>query len=595
MKAPILLLVLASAPEILVPPWPLSHDGERVAVRGGAPLAAEGAGVEPVAPGLFRVVPDPGATAVRLSAGGARAEAPVEAPPGLVDVAVRPAAPVKGRDGAIELELTVTRADGGADPDAAAPDVVASTGRVRDVVATAPGRFRATYEPTATRYPEVAVLLALVPRCPLCPTPRAVGFATVPLATAIDLPGRSEPGARTHVTVGGRTFGPAVADATGRFSVPVVVPPGARFATAESVDRIGNRRTTELDLHLPDVDRLACAAWPRALPADGRAEAALWCVASTAAGAPAPDARVEVAASAGTVAPPVVFRGALLRATFRAPRGGGGEASLTARFPAGGAASTDAVAVALATGAPAELAVRLSRDPVPLGASVEAEAIARDARGDALGPASATPGASDGFVAPGRFVARARAGDLVQRAPVSFALAPGREVATLSLRREGDRWIAEARTVDARPAVGVPLRFGSGAEVATDVRGEASAPARGARESVVAPGGARAAGWEGVVPPASPVALARVVEVALAPAAPVDVVARVEGGRVRWRVEDAAGRALPGRAVSLRSRGVDLGAPERDGDGGRAVIRAGRGPVAVVDDATGVAAVVDVR
>ncbi|HEY6100308.1 MAG TPA: hypothetical protein VIW03_12805, partial [Anaeromyxobacter sp.] len=140
----------------------------------------------------------------------------------------------------------------------------------------------------------------------------------------------------------------------------------------------------------------------------------------------------------------------------------------------------------------------LSREPVPLGATVAAEAVVRDARGDALGRAAAPPGAADGFVAAGQFVARARAGDLVQRAPVSFALAPGRDAATLSLRREGDRWIAEARTVDARPAAGVPLRFGSGAEVATDARGEASAPARGPRETVSAPGGARAAGFDGL-------------------------------------------------------------------------------------------------
>jgi hypothetical protein len=46
--------------------------------------------------------------------------------------------------------------------------------------------------------------------------------------------------------------------------------------------------------------------------------------------------------------------------------------------------------------------------------------------------------------------------------------------------------------------------------------------------------------------------------------------------------------------VRLRARGVELGPPERDGEGGRAALRGGRGAVAVVDEASGVAAVVEV-
>jgi hypothetical protein len=82
-------------------------------------------------------------------------------------------------------------------------------------------------------------------------------------------------------------------------------------------------------------------------------------------------------------------------------------------------------------------------------------------------------------VAPDRFVARSDAEGLVQEAPLEFALAAGQEVASLYLRRDGGRWIAEARTVDARPASGVELRFGSGAAAVTDARGEARVPGGG--------------------------------------------------------------------------------------------------------------------
>ena len=591
MNGPLFALALAAVPEILLPPWPLLPDGELVAVRGADGLSAEGATVEPVGRGLFRVVPREGAGSVRLAAGSATAVASVEPPPAEIAIEVSPRAPVKGRDRAVTLELAVR--DGG--EDVREPEIVASSGRVHGVVRTAPGRFRAVYEPAATRHPEVAVLLALVPRCPSCATPRAVGQVTVPVSAAIDLPGRSEPGVRTTVTIAGRRFGPAVGDTRGRFTVPVVIPPGAHSGTADSVDAIGNQRRTEIDLQLPPVDRLACAAWPRAMPADGSSTATLWCVASGPGGEPAADARLVLSTPAGVLAPPAPFRGALQRAAFRAPRGGGGrEVVISAAYPEGGAASVDRITMALASGPPTVLAATVAGEPVALGATVPAETAARDANGDLVGRPAAPPGSTEGFVAPDRFVARRTPGDYVQRAPLVLALAPGTAAASLSLHREGEVWVTEARTVDGRPAAGVALRFGSGAAATTDERGEARVRAAGPRETVRAENGARAAGFEGFSPPARPFEIAGTVAVALRPPAPVDVSARVEGGFLRWRVVDPAGRALAGRNVEVRGRGVELGPPERDGDGGRARVRGGRGTVAVVDADTGIAAVVEV-
>ncbi|HEX9307298.1 MAG TPA: hypothetical protein VF894_07405 [Anaeromyxobacter sp.] len=593
MTGPLLALALAAGPELLLPPWPLSPDGDLVAVRSAAALAADGAAVEPVAAGLYRVVPAPGAARVTLRAGGAEISAPVEPPPGVVEIEVRTHAPVKGRDLAVEIELAVRRAGGEPDAEAAPPSIAVSSGRLRDLAPTGPGRYHAVYEPAPTRHPEVAVLLALVPRCPLCPTPRAVGHAIVPLSAAIDLPGHSEPGTRTTVTVAGRAFGPAVADARGRFSIPIVVPPGARFGAATSVDRSGNRRTTEIDLQLPEVDRLACTAWPRTLPADGRAEASVWCVASTPAGAPAEGAQLALGVSPGEVGPLARVRGPLQRAQYRAPAGGGGaDAVVRATYPEGGAASRDEVRIALVSGAPAEIVARLAHEPVPRGATVPAETAVRDARGDLLGRPAGPSGAKEGFVAPDKFVA-ATAG-AVQHAPLAFALPAGTELASLALRREGRSWVAEARTADGRPAAGVRLRFGGGAEATTDARGEARENGTADRETVVGPGGVRAAGWAGIAPPGARFELARTVEVALRPPSPVDVFASVEAGAIRWRVEDSGGRPLAERRVTLRAEGVELGPAERDGDGGRAAIRRGRGLVAVEDAETGVAAVVEV-
>jgi hypothetical protein len=590
----LLFLALAAAPEILLPPWPLSPDGELVAVRGAEPLRAEPAAVEPVAPGLHRVVPAEGASEVRLGAGAASAVARVEPPPAAISISFAPASPVKGRHREVALEIAVAAAPG-AEPERRPPEIVASSGRVRGIVAAGEGRFRGVYELPPTRHPEVAVLLALSPRCPTCPTPRALGYALVPLSAAISLPGTSDPGVKTTVVIGGRSFGPAVADRAGKFDVPVVVPPGARTGVAESVDALGNRKRKEVDLHLPTVSRLACGAWPRALPADGRSRAAVWCVAASAAGEAEPDAKLVLSARAGEISGAARFRGALQRALYRAPRGGGGaEAGLLAEYPEGGPASREEIRLALATGAPAEIAADVPGQPVALGATVPAQTAVRDGNGDLVGRPSAPQGAAVGFVAPDRFVAPAEPGDYVLRAPLAFALAPGSEVATLALRSERGRWVAVARTVDARPAAGAALRFGSGATATTDARGEARAPARGPQETVTAENGARAAGFEGLSPPLPPLEISRTIAVGLRPPAPVDVLARVEGGFLRWRVMDASGRALQGRPIALRGRGVALGPPEHDSEGGRAELRGGRGTVAVVDVTTGIAAVVEV-
>jgi hypothetical protein len=591
--APVLaMLVALGADEILLPPWPLGPDGEIVGVRGEATLVADGGRAERWGPGLWRVVPAEGARDVVLAAGAARARAEVERP-GSIEIRAEPAEPVKGRDGAVRLSLLVLDAAGQPDPSGPPPRLAASAGELGALAAEGPGRFAAVLDLPRSRHPELAVLVASVPRCPLCPTPRAAGLAILPIASAIDLPGRSEPEASLTVEVGGRTFGPVRADAAGRFAVPVVLPPGVAVARATAVDARGNARVVEVPIPVVAPDRLACLAWPEVLPADGESEARVLCGAAEPDGRPSPAEPLEARAGRGEVRGPAPFGEALRLLPYRAPRGGGGgEDDVDVRLAGGGGART--LRIALARGPPAAIEARVLREPVPAGSSAPAESAVRDARGDLLGRPEGPPGATDGFVAPDRFVARREPPGGIQEARLLFALGPGREAATLALSREGEHWVARARTVDGRPASGVPLRFGSGAEAATDARGEARAPARGEAETVHGPLGLRAAGWAGLEPPPAPFAVERTVAVAVAPPLAVDVAAWVADGFVRWRIEDPPGTARPGRRVLLRSSGVSLGPPEPDGAGGRARIAGGSGTIAVVDAETGVAAVVEV-
>jgi hypothetical protein len=589
-------LGLALGAEIRLPPWPLSPDGELVAVEPpGATLRAEGARVEAAGDGLWRVEPEAGAREVRFAAGGASAVAPVEPPPGRVLVRADPARPVKGRDAEVSLAIEVQDAAGRPDPEAPPPVLACSAGSVEDLASAGPARFTARYRPSPARHPEVAVITAISPRCPLCPTPRAVGAAALPISARTEVPGRTQPRVKVTVEVAGRVFGPVEADAEGRFQVAVEVPPGERLGRGVSLDGLGNRRAEALDLKLPPVRQLACAAWPPALPADGRSEAGIWCLATDPRGRPAARPRLALEARLGRVTALEPAGDGLQRARYTAPRGGGGGADrLVASWPAAGTASTLELPVGLATGAPASLGWSLEREPVAPGEVVAARTWARDERGDALPAPAGPPDAAEGFVAGGRFVARAGAGDWVQRAELRMELAPTSTAAALWLGRDGGEWVATARDVDGRPAAGVPVRFGSGEVVATDARGVARAQARGDAETVRVPGGARAAAWAGHEVRAPPASLSVVVEVPLAPEAPVDVRAAAENGLLRWRVAGRDGRPLAGRAVRLLASGPTLGPAEPDGDGGRCRLE-GRGTVSVVDVATGVAAVVEVR
>jgi hypothetical protein len=588
-------LALVLGAEIHLPPWPLSRDGETVAVEPpGAVLSAEGARLEAAGDGLWRVAPAAGAREVRLAAGGATAVALVEPPAGRILVRADPARPVKG-GGEVSLDAEVLDAEGRPDPEAPPPVFSCSAGSVEGVAPAGPGRFTARYRPSPARYPEVAGIVAISPRCPLCATPRAVGAMALPVSARTEVPGHTEPRVKVTVEVAGRTFGPVEADAEGRFLVPVQVPPGEHQGRGVSLDRLGNQRVETLDLKLPPVRQLACAAWPALLPADGKSEAGIWCLATDVRGRPAENPSLAIRASLGLVTALERAGGGLHRARYTAPRGGGGSTDrVTASWAAAGETSTLDLPVALATGPPASLGWALEREPVAPGASVAARTWARDQRGDALPAPAGPPGATEGFLAGGRFRARAAAGDWVQRAELRIELPPSSTAAALWLEREGGEWVAAARDVDGRPAVGVPLRFGTGEVAITGPLGVARVAARGDAQTVAAPGGARTAAWRGHRTGVPPVALSVTAEVSLAPEAPVNVMAAGEGGVLRWRVVGVDGRPLAGRKVWLEAGGPRLGPPEPDGEGGRCRFE-GAGTVTVVDVASGVAAVVEVR
>jgi hypothetical protein len=586
-SAALALLLAAGAPHLAAPPWPFSPDGEEVATPPGATITVEGGAAAPLAPGLWRVTPAPGARELRLVAGDQALLVPVEPPPGSVRFAFDPPAPVKGRDRRVEVAVEVRGPGGELLAGDLPPEIGLSAGRLGPVAPDGPGRYRARLELPATAWPEVIGLVALAPRCPTCATPLALGAARLPLPAATSLPGEARPGVAVTVELAGRTFGPVRSDAAGRFSVPVVVPPGAGLATAISADELGNLRRQPLDLRLPATPRLTCTAWPRALPADGRARALLACAAWDERGAPARGAPLAASASLGRAAAGR-WAGEVFTALVTAPTGGAGQAEVEVAWRGVRRGGTARARLSFLTGPPAGIDWRAEGEPLEAGVAAAVEAPVRDGRGDRLGSATA-PGLEPG----GRFTPPRDAGDGRVSLGLRFALppAPPADAATLALRREGAGWVVEARAVDGRPVEGLAVRLGGGAEARTDARGEARAQGGEEEETARAAGGLRAAGWSWAPPPPSPFAVERAVEVALRPAGAADVEAWLEGRTLRWRVRGPAGRSP---RVALRPAGPTLGPVEVTGDGGRCRVLAGRGAVAVVDEETGAAALVRV-
>ncbi len=633
----------------LAPSGTLSPDGAAIGLvrtdAAGRPASlqkpsfgASGASLRPGPPaeGLlsFVLAPNPGATEVKVWAeeGGQRAELTlaVGPPAARVGLTLTPAAPVKGQDEGAELEIRLLRADGTPDPDSAPPVLVANVGRLEPAARQSPGVYKARYHLPSTRYPEVAVLVALS----AWPHPQSVhgafGSLRVPLATAIELPGRTEPGAKMTLEIAGKPYGPTQAEGDGRFRVPVVVPPGHRMAKGVAVDRHGNKRVSSIDLMLPPTDQLACVANPTRLPADGVSRARVLCALSDPYGRSVANARAALQVTRGTVSEPRVAAEGVLEWIYTAPRGEAGVDALVAAWREAGPLSREELKVELVQGPVAKLSLRPPPGPVLAGATVELAGEVVDALGRPRAGALVEAKASVGTVALEDPVGpeRSRAAGVESPAPLDSArgerrlryTAPldadfgeaalsvraygpqGSDPARLSAWLEGGVLYAAVSDLAGWPVPGQPLLAG-GRELLTGVDGTVALgpPQPGALEL-------RHGRWNGLrltvhvlgdgrlFPQMSPARGAQAkAALALAPGAPVNVRAAVSGREVTFWAEDADGKALPGRALSVRASAGTL-SPVKERDGRQTVTVSGGGAdsVSIADAETGVTALVEV-
>ncbi|PTL85948.1 hypothetical protein [Vitiosangium sp. GDMCC 1.1324] len=633
------MLLVASAAsadtlEILGPSAAVPPEGFSIALvrrdATGALVPAEGLSVSasgarlqpgPEQPPLrtFLVVPEPGAREVKVAAEGvgSRAEARyVLGPPATqVSLTLDPPAPVKGRDKEARLTVRMLQPDGTPDDTGAPPVLRANVGRVEGLVRTGPGTWQARYVLPDTRYPEVAILVALS----AWPHPQSIhgayGKVLVPLAASVELPGRTEPDAEISVTIAGTTFGPVKAAPDGRFRLPVIVPPGHSVGQARAVDAAGNVRRSRMDLALPPTDGLACVLHPQRLPVDGTSRARMLCATSDPFGRPVHDARVTASARYGTLRGPTRAEGGLLEWTYTAPRTLPAEPErLVATWPERGTSSREELSLQLVQGPVARTSLSLPEPMVHLGSTVTVTVKSWDAFGRPRPGALVVSSAPVGTFsppreeAPGVFTSawtlppQGLVGETVVKA---LAYGPaGTEPARLRVWVDQGTLHAGVTDLAELPVPGQPLRVGGEERMTGEDGAVVFGPVRPGRVEVVH------GQWPGlrqtvyvlgeggpVFPREQPLAPVMAEQsVRLAPSVPVNVRLKVEGPRVTFWMEDASGRVLVGREAHVwLSAGQRSAVELKDGYGTFLVKHEGPVSVSVADVRTGVTALAEVR
>ena len=187
----------------------------------------------------------------------------------------------------------------------------ASVGTLSTPIPAGPGEYRATYTAPSQRFPQISILVARGPG-------DAVATRPLPLHARTNLEGRAERGGAVTAVVDGARFGPFPVSASGRFAVPVVVPPGGH-AFVLATDRLGNERRREVDLHVPPFPRQLLVVVPEQLVADGRSQAEVLVASIDERGRPLATAMPRIETDAGTVSATVERLPGLASAQLTAP------------------------------------------------------------------------------------------------------------------------------------------------------------------------------------------------------------------------------------------------------------------------------------
>lgn len=295
---------------------------------------------------------------------------------GTIQVSVSPESIVLGRAASATIKFQIA--------DHSESDLVfsASSGELTDLVAMGDGLFSLRFAPPSVNYPHLAVLTVASKK-----NPSIYGSGVLALRGAVDFPVTGEAGSAVMLQIEGTEHGPSKLDDKGAGKVPIVVSPG--ITTAERTDIVaGERKTSTFDLKLPPTRRMHW--FPATAQPVGASTVRL--LVRKADGAPDPDAKPVLKASAGQISNPRHVKDGVYEATFTSKAAG--DVTITASIGDGKVDKTTLDLTVLpafptepgtlpapSTGAPvAVVVVPRDRDTKP-GQAVEVMVAAVDASG----------------------------------------------------------------------------------------------------------------------------------------------------------------------------------------------------------------------
>lgn len=201
-----------------------------------------------------------------MRAAAAAALALVAARAGAASLSIEGGAIVLGRTELVSMVVRVDEPPGSEDRPLR---MSVNVGSFSEPIRIGRGRYRTTYVPPPTRFPQVALVAVWRETGPEA----RIDFLRVPLFGQTRLPVTAVAGAAVSVAVGLDRFGPVTANARGAAVVPVVVPPNAGDAAVTIRDRGGATATKKVPVEVPPYNRLTAALVPHAVVADGKAHA----------------------------------------------------------------------------------------------------------------------------------------------------------------------------------------------------------------------------------------------------------------------------------------------------------------------------------
>lgn len=329
----------------------------------GTASSGQVADVVELSDGLYRIRYTPpevaSKTSVTITVKGRTTElGPVEAsrafdvmpaPDGRIGIALGAPAMVLGQDAETSVSFTLpTR--GGAMPSVDDLIVRVTSGQVTKAVSVGGGRFAARFVPPSVNYPHLAVITVVDRRNPS----RVWGTAAIALQGKVDYPVSAPAGSNVVLRLGDRDFGPVTADASGRASVPIIVPPGMHEAT-QIVAQGSNVTESVLDLRVPEAGRVGLFELPTSVPSDARVGVPVLLAVYEPSGAPDLDAEVLMSATAGRVSDARHAGGGVYLATYTPPDGRTEMAATIQANVTGTAALGDDAEITLIPAMPASL------------------------------------------------------------------------------------------------------------------------------------------------------------------------------------------------------------------------------------------------